>query len=97
MKIRLLSFLLGVLFTAVLFGGVLALRAQGDSDAPKWEYGWVSTDTNIVDMRLHTVSLNGQPVDFSGNTFQLFNALGADGWEYVERNGSLMLFKRPIT
>ena len=62
----------------------------------KWEYlviGAMYPTTTYV-----TCRINGQERQFPKHDWQVFNQLGAEGWELVAANGPtwLYLFKRPM-
>lgn len=101
MRTRIVFFVAGLVLALVIVGGALALRAQGGNDAPKWEYAFITFETNlgnnVVDLPITHLELNGQSIAYGETGYQLFDALGADGWEYIEKNGSFFIFKRALT
>lgn len=96
MRSKLLYLFSGVLLAAVVLVGAGLLRGQGSTSAPRWEYEWVQLDSGDPAGPLTSVVINGVKTDFTGNLSELFNKLGADGWEYAGTLIPRVLFKRPL-
>jgi hypothetical protein len=103
MRTRLLYLIAGALLAAGLIAGASAIRGQSAGAGTRWEYAWVdTTGRGMLPAAVSSVSsaldvtMNDAPYAFDGALPDLFNKLGADGWEYVDREGLYFLFKRPL-
>lgn len=103
MRSKLLYLFSGVLLTSVVLLGAGLLRGQGATAGPRWEYAWVDvkgpgTMSSLVssDQQLVSVAVNNKPMTFSGTVVELFNQLGAEGWEHIGDQTVFHVFKRPL-